>query len=156
MGEQFELLTELPEGGLDAWSEQRDREAAEQGSELDRYGKWAGEAWRPDAQEGFAPYRRGKWRWYEGLGYTWIGSEPWGWLPYRGGYWRVDRGSWVWRPAADSEIVWVRGAGFVGWGATAEALIYAAYAEGSLEMDPRRSPDLIEPVRRDRKRTSLN
>ena len=140
---EFELLVPMPEGELDAWSEQRDREAVEREPELDAHGKWIevaglGTVWRPERQEGFVPYRAGRWRWYEGLGFTWIGREPWGWLPYRSGRWSVASGQWVWKPG-ESEIHWMRGPGWVGWGPTREALTFAAYAGGRV-VDPARAP----------------
>lgn len=54
---EFELLVPMPEGELDAWSEQRDREAVEREPELDAHGKWIevaglGTVWRPERPEG--------------------------------------------------------------------------------------------------------
>ena len=67
-------------------------------------------------------FRTGRWRWFDGLGYTWISDDAWGWLPYHYGRWtRLDNLGWVWAPSKNGifkpgEVYWVRGAGLVGWG----------------------------------------
>jgi hypothetical protein len=165
ISDRFELLMELPSGDLDAWSEQRDREAAERAPELEAHGKWMeapglGKVWRPEAQNGFVPFRAGRWRWYDGLGFTWIAAEPWGWRPYHSGRWaRLGSAGWVWKPGEvdefhGGEAYWVRGPNFVAWGPLApgevwrgegppvlrEATTFAAYGVASRELDPARVP----------------
>ena len=95
--------------------------------DLDGAGEWIdtsefGIAWKPKVAEGWAPFREGKWQWYDGLGYTWIGAEPWGWLPYHYGRWMLQPSQgWIWAPGArrtfqPGDVYWLRGSGFVGWG----------------------------------------
>ena len=74
---------------------------------------------------GWAPYRYGKWQWFDGLGYTWIADDTWGWLPYHYGRWTTLEGSgWVWVPGDSTvfkpgEVYWLKSARLVGWGALA-------------------------------------
>jgi hypothetical protein len=73
---------------------------------LDAYGQWQnvagyGQAWVPDQQSGWAPYRDGSWTWEGGYGWTWVGAEPWGWAPYHYGRWFWANGyGWAWYPPA--------------------------------------------------------
>ena len=93
---------------------------------LDEHGYWAhtgsyGHVWVPDASEGWAPYRFGRWR-YLSTGLTWVSHEPWGWLPYHYGRWiyygPMSRWAWVpggfnrWHPSL-VDFYW--GGGYVGW-----------------------------------------
>ncbi len=139
VGDRFQLLREAQAGVLDAWNEQRDREAAQRAAgtkirlfpaglgELDAAGKWIdagslGKVWQPDVTEGWKPFSLGFWRWYDGLGYVWVSSEPWGWLPYHYGRWmRLPSAGWVWAPGDDpafkaGDTYWLRSGAFVGWG----------------------------------------
>src|SRR5579885_1551143 len=139
VGDRFQLLREAQGGVLDAWNEQRDREAAQRAAgtkikvfpaglgELDAAGKWIdagplGKVWRPNVATGWKPFSLGLWRWYDGLGYVWVSSESWGWLPYHYGRWtRLPSAGWVWAPGDDpafkaGDTYWLRSAAFVGWG----------------------------------------
>ncbi len=93
---------------------------------LDEHGYWAhagsyGHVWVPDASEGWAPYRFGRWR-YLSTGLTWVSHEPWGWLPYHYGRWiyygPMSRWAWVpggfnrWQPSL-VDFYW--GGGYLGW-----------------------------------------
>ena len=31
--------------------------------------------WKPKVAEGWAPFQKGRWRWYDALGYTWVSDE---------------------------------------------------------------------------------
>ncbi|MBN2326457.1 MAG: FecR domain-containing protein [Candidatus Omnitrophica bacterium] len=77
-------------------------------SDLDRYGAWVeipeyGRVWRPSVVAvDWAPYRDGRWVWYDSCGWTWVSYEPWGWAPYHYGRWvYVDRYRWCWAPHYD-------------------------------------------------------
>ena len=132
-------------------------------ADLDGYGVWSqssefGTVWKPKAPAGWAPFRNGKWQWYEGLGYTWVGDDPWGWLPYHYGRWMQQEGTgWFWAPGQSAvfkpgDVYWLRSAKLVGWGALAPGenwkppdaprlylnvnTTYARYAADSLEIDP--------------------
>jgi len=78
--------------------------------------------WRPKVDEDWLPFQKGRWRWFDGLGYTWISDDSWGWLPYHYGRWaRLDNLGWVWTPSKNGifkpgDAYFVRGAGLVGWG----------------------------------------
>ena len=93
---------------------------------LDKHGYWAhagsyGHVWVPDASEGWAPYRFGRWR-YLSTGLTWVSHEPWGWLPYHYGRWiyygPMSRWAWIpggfnrWQPSL-VDFYW--GGGYLGW-----------------------------------------
>jgi hypothetical protein len=102
-------------------------EAAYGWADLQQYGSWsdvpgAGYGWIPTAvATGWAPYSTGRWCWYPGWGYTWIGAEPWGWLPYHYGSWEFIPGrGWVWFPGtlrtwSPGRVTWFNGPNWVGW-----------------------------------------
>ncbi|MGC9328008.1 MAG: DUF6600 domain-containing protein, partial [Candidatus Hinthialibacter sp.] len=114
----FEQLNQ--EDAFDQWCDFRDAmDAASKSSQyisprvagysdLDRYGTWVeipeyGRVWRPSAVAvDWAPYRDGRWVWYDSVGWTWVSYEPWGWAPYHYGRWvYVDRHRWCWAPHYD-------------------------------------------------------
>jgi uncharacterized protein DUF6600 len=81
-------------------------------SDLDRHGEWVdipkyGTVWRPTVVvKEWAPYRDGRWVWYDSCGWTWVSHEPWGWAPYHYGRWvYVKNYNWCWTP--HTEIVHV-------------------------------------------------
>ena len=135
---RFFLDREILPIDLDRWSEARDKALASPVSamhvleryglaDLDAAGEWIqtddlGAVWRPKSQDGWIPYRDGRWRWYGALGYTWVSDEPWGWLPYHYGRWtRKDKLGWVWAPSAavvfqPAQVYWLRGDKLAGWG----------------------------------------
>jgi hypothetical protein len=96
-------------------------------SDLMQYGTWsnvpgAGYGWTPTmVASGWAPYASGRWCWYPGWGYIWIGAEPWGWLPYHYGGWEFIPGrGWVWFPGnfrtwSPGRVTWFHGPDWVGW-----------------------------------------
>ena len=78
---------------LDRWSEERDKVLASPASashvpfryglaDLDAAGQWIetdiGPVWKPKIGEGWAPFQKGRWRWYDTLGYTWVSDEDLG------------------------------------------------------------------------------
>ena len=78
----------------------------------------------PTPQAGWAPFRQGRWIWYQSVGYTWVGAETWGWKPYHEGRWlqHPDLG-WVWIPApkgpaafSPGDVFWARATNFAAWG----------------------------------------
>jgi hypothetical protein len=95
-------------------------------------------AWKPKIPEGWAPFREGKWQWYEGLGFTWIGAESWGWLPYHYGRWMLQPSQgWIWAPGSrhafqPGDVYWLRGSGLVGWGPLAPGEAWAGVGTPSL------------------------
>jgi hypothetical protein len=114
--------------------------------------------WKPKAPAGWAPFRNGRWLWYDGLGYTWIGDDAWGWLPYHYGRWMLMEGTgWIWAPGDSTvfkpgDVYWLKSAKLVGWGALAPGedwkppepprlylnanTTYAVYTPAALEIDP--------------------
>ena len=122
---------------LDRWSEERDKALATSSSgvhvaqrfgvvDLDAAGEWVqtdlGAVWKPKVAEGWAPFQKGRWRWYDALGYTWVSDEAWGWVPYHYGRWtrKGDLG-WVWAPSASpvfkpGDVYWLWNAKLAGWG----------------------------------------
>ena len=103
--------------------------------DLDANGEWIdtaefGMAWKPKVSSGWAPFREGKWQWYEGLGFTWIGAESWGWLPYHYGRWMLQPSQgWIWTPGSrrvfrPGEVYWLRGASLAGWGPLAPGEVW--------------------------------
>jgi hypothetical protein len=104
-----------------------DAEAIYGWGDLSQYGTWdsvpgAGFGWSPSTvASGWAPYSWGRWCWYPGWGYTWIGAEPWGWLPYHYGRWEFIPGrGWVWFPGnfrtwSPGRVIWYQGPDWVGW-----------------------------------------
>jgi hypothetical protein len=134
---QFWLDREVPAIDLDRWNEDRDQRLAASSSgshvalryglaDLDGAGEWVqtdlGALWKPKVAEGWAPFRNGRWRWYDALGYTWVSDEDWGWIPYHYGRWtrKGDLG-WVWAPAASpvfkpGDVYWLYNSKLAGWG----------------------------------------
>ena len=101
-------------------------------NDLDAAGEWVqtdlGAMWKPKTAEGWAPFQKGRWRWYGALGYTWVSDEAWGWLPYHYGRWaRTDADGWVWAPGSKpvfkpGDVYWMlQGANLAGWGPLAPA-----------------------------------
>ena len=136
---RFFLYKEVASMESDHWSEARDKALAVSPSaghvnqryglvDLDTAGTWTqteilGAVWKPKViPAGWAPYRNGRWRWYDALGYTWVSDDPWGWLPYHYGRWtRMENLGWVWAPARTAvfkpgEVYWLYGAKLAGWG----------------------------------------
>jgi hypothetical protein len=76
--------------------------------ELDLYGDWShtreyGYVWRPHVTVvnnyyNWAPYRHGRWSWFEPYGWTWVPDEEWGWAPYHYGRWVYLNNGWCWAP----------------------------------------------------------
>src|SRR6185295_3379918 len=77
--------------------------------DLDSAGEWLqtdiGAVWKPKIAEGWAPFQKGRWRWYDTLGYTWVSDETWGWLPYHYGRW-----------TRKNDLYWLYGRQLAGWG----------------------------------------
>ena len=89
---RFFLYREIPALESDKWSEARDKAllTASAGhvasphfglADLDAWGTWLdtearGPVWKPKIAAGWAPFRTGKWTWYDGVGYTWISANP--------------------------------------------------------------------------------
>ena len=96
-------------------------------AELDQYGSWysvptLGIIWHPHCDSSWAPFRTGRWAWYDPFGWTWISYEPWGWLPYHYGRWaNVASHGWCWVPGrthnrwCPGAVNWIEGASWVGW-----------------------------------------
>lgn len=134
----FSLERTIPAADLDRWSADRDTLLASAGAQqhvlarygladLDAGGSWVhterfGDVWQPKAAAGWAPFQKGRWRWYDTLGYTWVSDEPWGWLPYHYGRWAIsDTLGWVWAPPLSQvfkpgDVFWLQGAAFAAWG----------------------------------------
>jgi hypothetical protein len=134
---RFTLDREIVPMDLDRWSEDRDKVLAAPVAlnhvaqrfglaDLDAAGDWVstdiGSVWKPRIAEGWAPFQNGRWRWYDGLGYTWVSDDPWGWLPYHYGRWmrKGDMG-WVWVPSPKNvykpgDVYWLLGQRMTGWG----------------------------------------
>jgi hypothetical protein len=95
-------------------------------ADLDGAGEWlntdVGPVWKPKIAEGWAPFQKGRWRWYDTLGYTWVSDETWGWVPYHYGRWtRKNDLGWVWAPPAKpvfkpGDVYWLYGRQLAGWG----------------------------------------
>src|SRR3954453_22403688 len=134
---RFFFYKEVLPTDFDQWSQERDDGLASPSAahtlqryglaDLDGAGEWIltpefGAVWRPKVADDWRPYRDGRWRWYDGIGYTWIAAETWGWLPYHYGRWtRLDQLGWVWAPSKNGvfkpgDVYWVRGAKYAGWG----------------------------------------
>ena len=146
-GARISVEPQIIAGALDNWSEGRDKMEASPASsayvnaasglaDLDAAGKWVaagdlGMVWKPDvATGGWTPYRNGRWRYYESLGYTWVSDDSWGWLPYHNGRWaRAGNIGWVWQPSPNpvfhpGDVYWLRGANFTGWGPLAPGEVW--------------------------------
>jgi FecR protein len=153
--DKFYLLPEISQLDSDTWSLTRDKLLVDDASrnrlpglrygvrDLDAVGEWIdtaefGMAWKPKTTEGWAPFRDGKWQWYEGLGFTWIGAESWGWLPYHYGRWMLQPSQgWIWAPGArhafkPGDVYWLRGSGLLGWGPLAPGEAWAGVGTPSL------------------------
>jgi hypothetical protein len=71
--------------------------------DLDYYGDWQnldgyGHAWSPRVEQGWAPYRDGRWTLDDPHGLTWVSNEPWGYAPYHYGRWANVGERWYWIP----------------------------------------------------------
>ena len=174
---RFFLTREIPPLETDHWSDECDKVLVSSTSaahvpglryglaDLDAHGVWIqsgdfGPIWKPKAADGWAPFRNGKWQWYDGLGYTWISDDSWGWLPYHYGRWmQLPDTGWVWAPGRSrsavfkpGDVYWLQSARLVGWGALSPGenwkppdvprlylnanTTYANYVPASLEIDP--------------------
>jgi hypothetical protein len=173
---RFSLERETLDTDMDRWSGARDEALANPAArlrvieryglaDLDSAGVWVesaelGSVWKPKAAEEWAPFQKGRWRWYGALGYTWVSDDAWGWLPYHYGRWTHRQGlGWVWSPNLTQvfkpgDVYWMRGAHRAGWGALAPGerftpapdtlpqqycatcTTFAAYEEGAQTIDP--------------------
>ena len=168
-GETFRLLSDDPDryylgtdyqrDEWDQWNSMRNdyltRLGRERASEeelpwndgdLNNYGIWYdvptyGRVWRPHCDTEWAPFRAGRWSWYDSFGWTWISYEPWGWLPYHYGRWAfVDDVGWCWvaggvrDPWCPGAVGWAMGPGWVAWCPLApnEAWYPRSHAAGSV------------------------
>ena len=134
---RFTLDREVVAMDLDRWSEERDKALATSTSgahvaqrfgvvDLDAAGEWVqtdfGAVWKPKVEEGWVPFQKGRWRWYDTLGYTWVSDDAWGWVPYHFGRWtRKDKLGWVWAPSTSpvfkpGDVYWLWNAKLAGWG----------------------------------------
>lgn len=75
--------------------------------ELEANGRWSSEpdvgpVWYPTTyvQQGWAPYRYGRWAYVAPWGYTWVDDAPWGFAPFHYGRWIEVGGRWGWTPGA--------------------------------------------------------
>ncbi|HEY2012844.1 MAG TPA: DUF6600 domain-containing protein, partial [Bryobacteraceae bacterium] len=146
---RFFLNKGVPVQELDPWSYTRDKALATSTSaahvieryglaDLDTAGEWSqtedGPVWKPKAEQGWVPFQKGRWRWYDALGYTWVSDDPWGWLPYHFGRWtRMEDLGWVWVPARTAvfkpgEVYWLRGNKLAGWGPLAPGEDWQPYS----------------------------
>ena len=172
---RFFLYREISPLDTDRWSGERDKVLASTTSgghvphlrygvaDLDGSGVWIqsadfGAVWKPKMPDVWAPFRNGKWRWYDGLGFTWVSDDAWGWLPYHYGRWiQQEATGWVWAPGKSAvfkpgDVYWLRSAKLVGWGPLAPGeewtppvvprlflnanTTYAAFAPEAREIDP--------------------
>jgi hypothetical protein len=143
---------------LDAWSEDRDKSLEASASsarvterygvkDLDTAGQWIetadlGMVWKPLSTAGWAPFQKGRWRWYDTLGYTWVSDDKWGWLPYHYGRWaRTDSNGWVWAPGAKpvfkpGDVYWMLPSSkLAGWGPLAPAEAWSGASPPQLFSD---------------------
>jgi hypothetical protein len=139
---RFSLEREIAPMELDRWNEERDKLLAAPLSaahlplkyglaDLDGAGEWVttdlGQVWKPKVADGWAPFQKGRWRWYDALGYTWVSDDSWGWLPYHYGRWtRKTEHGWLWVPPArplfkPGDVYWLYGRQLAGWGPLAPA-----------------------------------
>jgi hypothetical protein len=170
---RFGLDREIAPSELDRWNEDRDKALVSSSSgshvaqrfgliDLDAAGQWVetdiGAVWKPKVAEGWAPFQKGRWQWYDALGYTWVSGEPWGWLPYHYGRWtRKNDMGWVWSPGTGTvfkpgDVYWLHGAKLAGWGPLSPGedwqpsvppqqflnvnTTYAAFAQDARVIDP--------------------
>jgi hypothetical protein len=143
--QRFVLDQEVTGIELDRWNEALDKAEAAPASaahvtwqaglaDLDKSGDWVqtrdwGVVWRPKVEDTWKPYQNGRWRYFEALGYTWVGDDAWGWMPYHNGRWaHTDDLGWVWQPSVSTvfkpgEVYWLLGRppgpSVAGWGALA-------------------------------------
>jgi hypothetical protein len=172
----FSLDRVVTEVSLDAWSAERDHALESSVSsqhtvahyglaDLDGAGAWVetdqwGTVWKPKAPAGWTPFRNGRWRWYDTLGYTFVGGDAWGWLPYHYGRWAHSAElGWIWAPSVSQmfkpgDVFWLIGEELAGWGPLAPGerwpnpdavqpsqfvpayLTFAAYAVDARVVDP--------------------
>lgn len=86
---------------------------------LAQYGRWVnsrwGNAFLPDAPEGWRPYQNGQW----GPDRFWRSEDPWGWATDHYGRWGFDETvGWVWVPGtewAPSWAAWREDDDVIGW-----------------------------------------
>lgn len=81
-------------------------------ADLDRYGEWLyvdnSYAWRPTAVVDFTPYRYGSWSYVNGVGYSWVSSQPFGYVTSHYGRWRHHRShGWIWTHSPTWGPAWV-------------------------------------------------
>jgi hypothetical protein len=88
--------------------------------ELDRYGNWRidpeyGPLWLPrSVPADWAPYRDGRWIWFNPWGWTWVDNAPWGYAPSHYGRWVLVQRRWAWAPGSfRSRPAWAPA--LVGW-----------------------------------------
>ena len=92
------------------------------GSALTGHGQWVEvedrRAWRPDVEDDWQPYSRGRWT-HTPAGLYWVARDPWGPLTYHYGSWNMHPGyGWLWFPSAiysPSHVYWYWGPSYVGW-----------------------------------------
>ncbi len=70
--------------------------------QVERYGP----VWKPDVEEGWAPYTVGNWV-YTDSGWTWISHEPFGNIVFHYGRWLLTDVGWCWVPGSDWGPAWV-------------------------------------------------
>ncbi len=115
---------------LDRWTEgHRARLAAyaavdsgSYGAALTSHGRWVDvedrRAWKPDVEDDWQPYSRGRWT-HTPAGLYWVARDPWGPLTYHYGNWNLYPGyGWLWFPGAvysPSHVYWYWGPSYVGW-----------------------------------------
>ncbi|MGP8246967.1 MAG: DUF6600 domain-containing protein [Bryobacteraceae bacterium] len=154
----FSLDRVVAEMSLDRWSAERDRALASATSaqhaiaryglaDLDAAGAWVetdqwGAVWKPKTAADWTPFRNGHWRWYNALGYTFVGGETWGWLPYHYGRWaHSSELGWIWVPGLSQvfkpgDVFWLSGATLAGWGPLAPGERWP----GEQGLDPNAAP----------------
>ena len=93
-------------------------------SSLDEGGSWDylapyGYVWYPTVAATWRPYSYGKWRFYTGFGWTFIGhGHRWLYPTHHYGRWGLHSGRWYWAPSRGWSAAWVHWAvapGYVGW-----------------------------------------
>jgi hypothetical protein len=148
---RFALYREVTPLESDRWNQERDQALASSSAaahlpdlhygldDLDAHGAWIatdehGTAWKPEGEQGWAPFRNGRWSWYPEIGFTWISSDPWGWLPYHYGRWaRSEAHGWLWVPGElrvfkPGDAYWLTAADIAGWGPLAPGEVWNAGA----------------------------
>ena len=132
---EFQVAQAIGIDDWDKWNQRRDQELERSRSynyvspdvygaeDLDASGSWVdtppyGPCWYPRVEEGWAPYRHGRWSWMDYYGWSWISYDPWGWAPYHYGRWFYGSNhGWAWWPGARyGHHYWSPGlVAFVGW-----------------------------------------